>query len=637
MPILILFLKSIGLFLNYCLRIQNWAIFFTSDYRQFSHIKYNIQDDKPGVFQLIIQTPFVSGIIKFFSDFIRFIAENIFEEKSVLGTIIILTLLIYLIFATISNFIKRRRLEKDLSREYYKIDRRVEESTKKLRLANNNLLKDIEKLKKSEHYLHQIKQSVDTMKLGVTITDTFGKIIYVNHANAEMHGYKEEELIGKYSNIFTSNVLREPIDFEALKKIQGKIRKSSNLRKDGSIFPVQMISNLVKDDKNQVIAIVTTYEDITERTRSEEALMNSEENFRRIFENIQDVYYEVDIDGIIREISPSVSTISNYTRDELLGKPMNDLYFNSRQRDNFLKALKKDEQVHDYEISLKGNDNNPVPCSVTAKLLLDENGLPAKIIGSMRNITERKKIEEERTKTLKELQTANKELRDFSYVTSHDLKSPLRAINTLANWISLDYADKFDENGKEQMNLLLGRVERMHQLIEGIFQYSSLGSYQGKIEKVVLDDLLPKILEKLNPPENIEIKIKPELPVIDYEKDRIEQVFQHLIKNAIQFITNPKGKIEVGFVEDGPYWKFHVSDNGPGIEKRHFERIFEMFKTLQSRDDLESSGMGLTIVKKIIEMNNGKIWVESKFGKGSTFFFTIPRSKKLLKETPDKI
>jgi len=539
--------------------------------------------------------------------------------------------LLFLILALLSivNLSKRRRLEKELKKEYEKIDLRVKEGTSKLRLKEDYLSNEIEQMREHEKYLRQIKQSIETMKLGVCISDVTGKILYVNPAQAEMHGYDADELLGKNSSLFTSNILREEIDINQIKEWQGNIRRSSNIRKDKVIFPVQLISDLVRDENDKIIAIVTTCEDITKRSHDEEALKSSEENFRRIFDNIQDIYYEVDIDGIIKEISPSIDTITNHSRESLIGKPMNDLYANTRQRDNFLRALKKEEKVHDYEIMIRGKEEDTqVPCSVTAKLILDDSGLPLKIIGSMRNITARKKIEEEQQQVMKDLKQANKELRDFAYVTSHDLKSPLRAINTLANWLYLDYADKFDDKAKEQMNLLLGRVERMHHLIEAIFQFSSLGSYQGKKEEVDLNNIVDGVIKKLAPPDNIYIRIDQELPTISYEKERIEQVFEHLISNAVQFINKPDGKVDIGCVEEENEWQFYVRDNGPGIEKKYFDQIFEMFKTLQSRDELETSGIGLTIVKKIIEMNDGKVWLESKVKVGSTFFFTVPKVRK---------
>lgn len=601
---------------------------FESDTFSLNSFKFEIQESDPLENATKIEK-FAKSIQQFFVKSYLSIPPFYQKNRNTIWIVAICLVIFLVLLSSILNYIKRKTLEKTLKKEYDKIDSRVRDATAKMRLTEEHLRSEIDQIEEKEKYLKQIKQSIETMKLGVTITDVHGKILYVNPAQAEMHGYNQDELLGKNSSIFTSNVLREEVDLNKLKEWQGKIRKSSNIRKDKVIFPVQLISDLVRDESGKITAIVSTCEDITKRSHDEEALKSSEENFRRIFDNIQDIYYEVDIDGIIKEISPSINLITNHTREKLIGKPMNDLYANSRQRDNFLRALKKEEKVYDYEIMIKGKEEDqPVPCSVTAKLILDDSGLPLKIIGSMRDITDRKKAEDQQKMVMKDLKQANKELRDFAYVTSHDLKSPLRAINTLANWLYLDYADKFDEKAKEQMHLLLGRVERMHHLIEAIFQFSSLGSHMGKPEEVDLNMLVDNVLKKLNPPDKFFIRVDEELPKINYDKERIEQVFEHLVSNALQFINKEDGKINIGCVEEENEWQFYVKDNGPGIEKKYFEQIFEMFKTLQSRDEIETSGIGLTIVKKIIEMNEGRVWLESKIDIGSTFFFTVPKVRK---------
>lgn len=239
-----------------------------------------------------------------------------------------------------------------------------------------------------------------------------------------------------------------------------------------------------------------------------------------------------------------------------------------------------------------------------------------------------KLAEERKAQFLKELESANQELKDFAYIVSHDLKAPLRAINSLGNWISSDYADKFDEDGKEQMVLLLGRVKRMHNLIDGILQYSRVGRIREKMVNVDLNKLVAEVIDAIAPPENIEIKVENKLPSIICEKTRIEQVFQNLLNNAVKFMNKPKGEIKINCVENDSYWKFSVADNGPGIEEKYFEKIFLIFQTLSPRDEVESTGIGLTVVKKIIEQYSGKVWVESKVGHGSAFFFTLPKNIK---------
>jgi signal transduction histidine kinase len=212
------------------------------------------------------------------------------------------------------------------------------------------------------------------------------------------------------------------------------------------------------------------------------------------------------------------------------------------------------------------------------------------------------------------------------------LKAPLRGIKTLAQWISTDYADRLDQNGKEQMNLLLSRVDRMHNLIDGILQYSRVGRVKENKVQINLNELVSEVIDMVAPPENISITVENELPVIEFERTRITQVFQNLLSNAVKFMDKPEGQVKIGCVEEDGFWKFTVADNGPGIEEKYFEKIFDMFQTLAPRDEVESTGVGLTVAKKIVELYGGKIWVQSKVGEGSTFLFTLPKQETEVKD-----
>ena len=218
----------------------------------------------------------------------------------------------------------------------------------------------------------------------------------------------------------------------------------------------------------------------------------------------------------------------------------------------------------------------------------------------------------------------NKELNDFAYIVSHDLKAPLRAIGSLADWIASDYADKFDADGKEQMALLKGRVVRMHNLIEGILQYSRIGRINEAKQKVDTAKLVPEVVDSIAPPEEISITVVDKLPEITFEKTRIIQVFQNLIGNAVKYMDKDIGVVKVGCKFEEDYWKFHVADNGPGIDEKYHAKVFQIFQTLNPRDEVESTGVGLSVVKKIVETGGGEIWIESEVGSGSTFYFTIP-------------
>ena len=242
-----------------------------------------------------------------------------------------------------------------------------------------------------------------------------------------------------------------------------------------------------------------------------------------------------------------------------------------------------------------------------------------------REMTERKHAQEDLARMVDELSAANDELKNFAYVVSHDLKAPLRAIGTLANWLSTDYADKFDDEGREHMRLLVGRVSRMDKLIDGILQYSRIGRVNEALAPVDMDELAHEVLDSLAPPAGIRVTIEGNLPEVMGGHTRFQQLLQNLLSNAIKHMGKEHGEIRVSCMPEGEFWRFAVSDNGPGIEARHFERIFQLFQTLTPRDKVESTGVGLSLVKKIVEMYGGKVWVESRVGEGSTFFFTLPR------------
>jgi signal transduction histidine kinase len=241
---------------------------------------------------------------------------------------------------------------------------------------------------------------------------------------------------------------------------------------------------------------------------------------------------------------------------------------------------------------------------------------------------ERKNGARRQQKLLNQLENVNNELKSFAYIVSHDLKAPLRGISTLAEWLAADFGDKLGDEGKEQITLLLSRVARMHDLIEGILNYSRVGRIKEDFVDVDLNTLLREIIDTLNPPDHIKVNIAENLPTLRAEHTRILQLFQNIISNAIKYIDKPQGMIAIDFSDRKDLWEFRITDNGPGIEEKHFERIFQIFQTIAPKDNYESTGVGLSIVKKIVEMYGGTIRVESVVGEGSTFVFTISKTQK---------
>jgi len=249
-------------------------------------------------------------------------------------------------------------------------------------------------------------------------------------------------------------------------------------------------------------------------------------------------------------------------------------------------------------------------------------------------------VNEQLRQVQKKLQAANRELKDFASIVSHDLKSPLRAVATLASWIQTDYADKVDEEGRENLAEMRKRLARMDRMIDGILDYSRVGRIDENYEPVPLQETLAEVIRDLNPPRDAEINIDSGLPVISGNPVRVRQLFQNLIGNALKHGRRTGLEIRVSCVDLGTVWRFGVTDHGPGIEERHVERIFKMFQTLAPKDKTDSTGIGLAIAKRIVEQAGGRIWVESQPGHGSTFHFTWPKqvaADKELRESADSL
>ncbi|WP_019503491.1 ATP-binding protein [Pleurocapsa sp. PCC 7319] len=231
-------------------------------------------------------------------------------------------------------------------------------------------------------------------------------------------------------------------------------------------------------------------------------------------------------------------------------------------------------------------------------------------------------VNQELLKTTSLLKKRNQELDHFAYVTSHDLKAPLRAIANLATWLSEDLEDQIPEESQEQLRLMRSRVKRMDGLIQGLLKYSRVGRKNILIETVNVGDLINNVINSLSPAAAFEIVIVPNMPTLKTEVLWLQQVFSNLISNAIKYHPKNSGKITISVEEQDKFYEFSVADDGLGIEPQYHERIFTIFQTLQARDSIESTGIGLSIVKKIVEGQGGTVRVESQLGEGATFYFT---------------
>jgi light-regulated signal transduction histidine kinase (bacteriophytochrome)/HAMP domain-containing protein len=246
---------------------------------------------------------------------------------------------------------------------------------------------------------------------------------------------------------------------------------------------------------------------------------------------------------------------------------------------------------------------------------------------------ERRRAEGELAHRNEELRQSNQELDDFAYIASHDLKEPLRGIHNFSVFLLEDYAGKLDEEGRSKLETLIRLSRRMEALIDSLLHFSRVGRVDLAIDRVDLNEIVAEVLDSVGinlRESHIEVRMPRPLPVVRCDRARVGEIFYNLLVNAMKYNDKPEKWIEIGFQEGaraaGRPPVFYVRDNGIGIPEKHLDSIFRIFKRLHGRDKFGGgTGAGLTIVKKIVERHNGRIWVESMSGEGTTFYFTLQK------------
>ncbi|PXW25627.1 sensor histidine kinase [Paraburkholderia caballeronis] len=463
-----------------------------------------------------------------------------------------------------------------------------------------------------------------------------GRIVLANPPVERLFGYTPAELIGQPLEILMPERIRaahvgmrDRFFADPHSRPMGIGMELYACRRNGDEFPVEVSLSPLRTDRGLSLVMATIH-DITPRKRAEEAVLESEARMRAIVDTAVDAIITIDERGTIERVNPRAEQLFGYSAAEMTGQNVSMLMPQPyrEQHDGYLARYRETGEKRiigvGREVVGLRKDGSTFPMDLAVAQM--QIGARRMFTGVVRDITERRRAEEQRQRLMQEISAANEELTNFAYVVSHDLKAPLRGIGSLANWLSTDYADKFDDEGREHMRLLISRVHRMSALIDGILQYSRVGRIKEATVKVDLNVLLREVIDLLAPPPHVSVTVAHPLPTLVGERTRIQQVFQNLISNAIKYIDKPAGEVRIDCARDGNRWTFSVADNGIGIEPRHFDRIFQLFQTLVPRDRVESTGVGLTLVRKIVEMYGGEVWVESTPGAGSTFYFTFPVS-----------
>lgn len=354
----------------------------------------------------------------------------------------------------------------------------------------------------------------------------------------------------------------------------------------------------------------------------------SEERLQAVVETAGDGIITVDARGVIETFNAASERLFGYQAGEIIGTHISQLIA-ERGQGLFDASFQAPSEangpslVEAHETTARRKDGSEMPIALSIGRM--RLGGEAHLTGIIHDLSRRRQAETQQQELIAELRAANEELENFAYVVSHDLKAPLRGISSLADWLLEDHAAGLDDQGLEYLSLMKNRAVRMDALIDGILEYSRIGHGAAVHEPVDLSTLLARVLQLVAPPPDVQIKLDSILPIVPGEPTRLQQVLQNLIVNAIVHRDKPQCMIRIYCTDLGDRWRISVEDNGPGIEARHQDRIFQLFQVLTPRDRKEGSGVGLALVRKIIELHGGQVWVESLPGNGATFHFTLPK------------
>ena len=498
--------------------------------------------------------------------------------------------------------------------------------------------RDISDLKRAQEELRSSEQRLRILfeyaPDAYYLNDLKGNFLDGNRAAERLCGYRRDELIGKnflQLSLLPSNQIPRAAGLLA-KNALGRPTGPTEFcltRKDGSQAQIEVRTHPVQLGGETVTLGIAR--DVTERRAAEDKLKESERRYRSIFDSAGDALCVIDLDGRIVEVNPQLCSLHGYAPQEVLGRNATEFIHPDSHAlfERFVRQVARGRRFLEEATTLH-KDGAAIDVEVTGTQFAVEG--KQCLLAILRDIRDRKAAEAELEalnynleRTIQDMERSNHELREFAHVAAHDLKAPLRGIATLADWIEHDYAPCIDEQGRQSLALMQERVTRMTHLIDGILRYAEIGHGEPAFEPVDMQTLVTEVIEQVAPPAHVSVSVEGVLPSLPCDRVRLTQVFLNLISNAVKCSDKPTGEIRITAVEGPDAWEFRVADNGPGIEARHFDRIFQMFQTLSSGDRCESTGLGLAVVKKIVEMHGGSVWVESKVGSGSTFFFTLPK------------
>ncbi len=573
---------------------------------------------------------------------------------------------------TFRNF-RTRIYDKHKNLRWVDINCNIEYDDKGKPTLAQGIIRDITEQKLQQNIFDEQKNQLDAIvehsSIGIVLTQE-DKIIKSNKAFQSLLEYTEEEL----TTLSISNILEKEIIDTAnnlLKKDGIEENRSSSINKcyrskNGKKIWAKTNTSVIKTNNNNSYQ-VAIIDDITEELQNQSLLIALNSLMSSILgkTNIHEIAWEITATsakllgfedcviyllnyktGKLEQIAAFENKIdaNNIITNQLeisigegivgsVAKEGKSEIINDTSKD---KRYIVDDKIRLSEISVPIIANNEVIGVIDSehstknyfttfhlKTLETIANLASSQLKNALNLQLRIETDKKNKALLKNLTSRNKELKDFAHVVSHDLKSPLRSINALANWIKEENTIHQNKIIDENTKLLLKKVDKMEYLINGILKYTSIDQVNSKKQKTDLNGLVKDIIDTIYVPKNFTVNILNKLPKLNVEKFRVYQLFQNLISNALKYNDKQTGIINVKCKEEQSHWQFSIEDNGIGISDKYHKKIFEIFQTLENNEN--STGVGLSIVKKIIDICEGKIWLTSKVNEGTIFYFTLPK------------
>jgi PAS domain S-box-containing protein len=502
-------------------------------------------------------------------------------------------------------------------------------------IAAQGIVRDITDQKNSEKKLiesqNRLSALIKNLETGVLVEDENRNVILSNEKFCELFSINIsiEELIGKnFTNITErkKKFFKNPI--QVVKRVKEILKNKKMVVGDqlfltnGKIIECDYIPITID---NLSAGYMSTYKDVTNKVNHRRNLEKQKEKYFNIIANMQLGLMEVDKNDRILMVNQSFLDMSGFSEKELIGKIAKKIF----QLKVDAKKIKERQilrlkgESDSYELNIINKKGEIKHWLVSGGPNYNDKGVMTGSIGIHLDITELKMLELQKEKLLFKLEKSNEELQEYAHIVSHDLKSPLRSIDALVNWIKEDNKNNLDDDSRRNLDLIEITLEKMEKLISDILNYSSVSSLVTEKKDVNLNQIVNDLITLMYIPDNVKINIKNSLPFVKGDKTKLQQVFQNLIGNAIKFSNKKRGFVEIDFKTINDYYEFSIKDTGIGIEKKYHSKIFKIFHTLDKSK--YSTGIGLSIVKKIVNLHEGEIWLESQPNKGSTFFFTIKK------------